>query len=60
MRYRIGRLLQVAGLLITPAGIMGNLVHADEITVKTSLTIAAAGVTVFVIGWLLQQSAKRT
>ena len=53
MLYRIGRFLQFAGLVILPIGIAGNV--ADKIDLRASLSIAATGVAVFIIGWCLQQ-----
>jgi hypothetical protein len=60
MLYRIGRLLQLIGLLLLPVGIAGNLVPDPDrqISLKTSLLISAAGVTVFYIGWRLQEAGK--
>ena len=58
MLYRVARFLQLLGLLIAPVGIAGNLARPDEVNVKMSLTIAGAGVLVFILGWLLQQAAR--
>jgi len=58
MLYKLGRFLQILGLLITPAGIAGNVVRQEEVDVKASLGIAAMGVGVFVVGWLVQQAAR--
>jgi hypothetical protein len=58
MLYRIGRCLQVLGLLIAPAGVAGNLAQPEEVNEKALLTIAAAGAGVFFLGWLLQQAAR--
>ncbi len=55
MLYKVGRWLQLLGLLIAPVGVAGNLARPDEVNVKTTLVIAAVGIGVFVIGWLLQQ-----
>jgi hypothetical protein len=59
MLHRLGRFLQVLGLLIAPAGIAGNLARPDMVDVKTSLAIGAAAIIVFFIGWLLQQAGRR-
>ncbi len=54
MLYKIGRLLQLLGLLILPVAIAGNL--ADErLTLRDSLGLSALGVGIFFVGWLLQQ-----
>jgi hypothetical protein len=57
MRYRIGRFLQILGLIILPVGVSGNLARPEEVTVKASLTIAVVGMAVFFLGWLVQQKA---
>ncbi len=58
MLYRVGRFLQLLGLLIAPVGVAGNLARPEEVDEKALLTIAAAGVGVFVLGWLLQQATR--
>jgi hypothetical protein len=58
MLDKLGRFLQLLGLLIAPAGIAGNVARPDEVDVKTSLGIAAMGVGVFVVGWLVQQAVR--
>jgi len=58
MLYRMGRFLQLLGLLIAPVGVAGNLARRDEVDEKTLLAIAAVGVGVFVLGWLLQQATR--
>lgn len=59
MLYRVGRFLQVLGLLIAPAGVAGNLAQPEEVNERALLTIAAAGAGVFFLGWLLQQAARQ-
>jgi hypothetical protein len=58
MLYKIGRFLQLLGLLITPVGVAGNLAREELIDLKTSLAIAAGGALLFFLGWLLQQRAR--
>jgi hypothetical protein len=58
MAYKIGRILQLVGLLITPSGISGNLVRSDIVDVKMSLAIATVGIFIFFVGWLVQQAGK--
>jgi hypothetical protein len=58
MLYKIGRSLQVAGMIILPVGMAGNIVRPEQITVQESLTIAAVGIAVFAAGWLLQQVGR--
>ncbi len=58
MLYHLARLLQLAGLVILPVAVMGNV--ADErLSLKESLLLSAVGVGVFVVGWLLQQTTKK-
>ena len=56
MVYRIARFLQLAGLLILPIAISGNV--AEKLDLKESLSLSAVGVLVFIIGWALQQFVK--
>lgn len=56
--YRIGRFLQLLGLLILPMAVAGNLAREDQITLKVSLAMFAGGVLIFTIGWLVQQAAR--
>jgi hypothetical protein len=58
MLYKLSRFLQLLGLLICPVGIVGNVAQEKVITLKVSLMISGAGILIFVIGWLLQQSAR--
>ena len=59
MLYKLGRFLQFVGLILVPVGVAGNLVPGDrQIDLRTSLTISAGGMVVFVVGWLLQQAAR--
>jgi len=51
-RYRIGRLLQLFGLLILPFGIASELM--EKISLGQSLLIAGAGAAVFYIGVQVQ------
>jgi hypothetical protein len=58
MLYKLGRFLQILGLLIAPVGLVGNVVRPEEVDVKMSLGVAALGIGVFVLGWLVQQAAR--
>ena len=53
-RRRIGRVLQLIGLLVLPFAIASELV--GEVGLGQSLLIAAAGAAVFYVGFLLQHS----
>jgi hypothetical protein len=59
MLYKLGRLLQVAGMIILPVAIAGNLVPDPPLGVRGSLIVSGIGVAVFVVGYLIQQAAKR-
>jgi len=52
-RYRIGRLLQLFGLLILPFAIASELMN--KVSLGQSLLIAAAGAAVFYVGVQVQQ-----
>ncbi len=56
MLYKLSRLLQFLGLVILPVAISGNV--AEQLDLKQSLMLSAAGVLVFFVGWLLQQSTR--
>jgi hypothetical protein len=58
MLYKVGRFLQMAGMLILPVGMAGNVVRPEQITVQDSLVIAGVGLAVFALGWLLQQVGR--
>jgi hypothetical protein len=59
MFYRLGRLLQLAGLIILPVAISGNVANPERVNLRTSLALSAAGVLIFLIGWLVQQAGRR-
>jgi hypothetical protein len=56
MLYRLGRLLQLAGLIILPVAIAGDL--AEKLDLKQSLALSAIGIVMFFAGWLMQQGRK--
>lgn len=58
MLYKIGRFLQLLGLLILPVGVAGNLARPEEVSVKATLMIAMGGVGVFYLGRLLQKTGE--
>lgn len=57
MLYKLGRLLQLMGLIVLPLAIAGNLAR-PEIDLKRSLGMSAVGIVFFVAGWLLQRGAR--
>jgi hypothetical protein len=58
MAYRIGRLLQVLGLLILPIGMAGNLLHPESITERHILITLFLGAVVFGIGRMIQGPSR--
>ena len=57
MLYRLGRLLQLAGMLILPQAIVLELL--GKVTLGQSLLIAVAGTSVFLIGMGIQRAAGK-
>jgi hypothetical protein len=51
-RYRIGRLLQVVGMIILPFGIASELV--GKVGLGQSLLVAAGGTLIFYVGYVIQ------
>ncbi len=58
MLYKVGRFLQVVGMILLPVGIAGNVADPQRVTLGTSLALAGLGVVVFAAGWSLQQAGK--
>lgn len=54
--YKLGRLLQFLALIILPVAIAGNV--ADRLDLRESLMLSTVGCGVFIVGWLMQQSAR--
>ena len=55
--YKLGRFLQFVGLFVMmPLAMAGNIL--ERIDVKEMLLVAGAGVAVFYVGWLIQQSSR--
>jgi uncharacterized membrane protein YGL010W len=59
MLYKLGRFLQLLGMIILPVAITGNLAREDLIDLKTSLVLSGVGIAVFAVGWLIQQAGKK-
>ena len=58
MFYRLGRGLQIIGMIVAPAGIAGNVLDPEKVRVQDSLAVAAVGIVVFAVGWLIQQAGR--
>jgi hypothetical protein len=59
MLYKLGRLLQIIGLILLPLAIAGNLSPERPMDLRASLTLSAVGVIVFGAGYFLQQAGRR-
>jgi hypothetical protein len=58
MRYKLGRLLQVVGLVVLPVAIAGNLAPENPLSLWRSLALSGVGVLVFSLGWLIQNAGR--
>jgi hypothetical protein len=56
MLYKLGRFLQLLGLLLLPVAMAGNA--TERLDLKSFYWLSGLGVGVFVMGWLLQQSSR--
>jgi len=56
LRYSIGRLLQVLGMIILPFGIASELV--GKVGLGQSMLIAAGGTFLFYVGYVIQNQNR--
>lgn len=56
MLYKLGRFLQVVGMIVVPFAIAGNVL--EKLDLKDFLLLAAVGMGIFTLGWLVQQSSR--
>ena len=56
MLYKLGRFLQVVGMIVVPFAIAGNVL--ERLDVKDFLLVSAVGMGIFFLGWLVQQSSR--
>jgi hypothetical protein len=56
--YRLGRLLQVIGMILLPLAVAGNLSPQNTLSLRESLMLSGVGVAVFALGWLIQQAGR--
>jgi hypothetical protein len=54
--YKLGRFLQFSALILLPVAVAGNV--AERLDLRESLTLSTIGCCVFIVGWLMQQSAR--
>jgi hypothetical protein len=60
MLYKLGRFLQLVGLILLPLAIAGNLApEGERLDLRQSLTLSAVGIVVFGAGYLLQQTGRK-
>jgi len=57
MLYSVARVLQLAGLLILPVAMVGNI--TEKLDLRQMLIVAGLGIGTFCLGWLLQQAVKK-
>jgi hypothetical protein len=58
MLFRLGRFLQLVGMIVAPVGMAGNIVRPEQVSVQDSLAVATVGVVIFAAGWGLQQVTR--
>ena len=56
MLYKLGRILQVVGMLLLPLAIAGT--ETGHFGTKDELILLGIGVLIFVIGWRIQEAGK--
>lgn len=56
--YRLGRVMQLVGLLLVPLAIAGNIAPEHPTTLAQSLWMSAVGIAVFIVGYGLQQLGR--
>jgi len=56
MLYKIGRFLQLVGMIVLPSAMVGQAL--DRMTVRDFLLVAAAGLGIFAVGWLVQEMGR--
>jgi hypothetical protein len=56
MLFKVARLLQLAGLIILPVAISGNV--AEKLDLRQSLTLSGIGMVIFLLGWLIQRGIR--
>jgi hypothetical protein len=58
MLYKLGRLLQVVGLVVMLQGVAGNIIDPQRVSQTQIYLFALAGVVIFGIGYSIQQSGQ--
>jgi hypothetical protein len=55
MNVLVGRLLQLAGMIILPIGLSYGLIHGE---IRTEVKLLALGGFLFVLGWILSREKR--
>jgi hypothetical protein len=58
MLYRLGRFLQLFGMITLPLAIAGQLTPNNPMDVRTMMLLTGGGVLAFGVGWLLQEAGR--
>jgi hypothetical protein len=58
MLYKLGRVLQLIGLILLPLAMAGNLVPGAPVGLSGMLELMVLGAVIFFIGWVVQQIGK--
>jgi hypothetical protein len=58
MLHRVGRTLQIVGMILLPVAIAGNIAPEQPLDLRTSLTLSGIGIAVFALGYLIQQASR--
>jgi uncharacterized membrane protein YGL010W len=54
--YTLGRLMQLAGLIVLPFAVSGNL--SEQLSVSGMYQLTFVGIGLFVVGWTVQRMGK--
>jgi hypothetical protein len=58
MRYKLGRFLQLLGLILLPVAMAGNLVPDTPVSLWRMLLLTGVGIVLFLLGRLLQNTGQ--
>jgi hypothetical protein len=58
MRYKLGRFLQLVGLILLPVAMAGNLAPDTPLSLWRMLLLAGVGVALFALGRVIQNTGR--
>jgi hypothetical protein len=58
MRYKLGRLLQLVGLILLPVAMAGNLAPDTPLSLWQMLSLTGGGVALFMLGRFIQNTGR--